>query len=128
MSEYKNDLLELKEIDYQRFAKEKLIYRSVERTLQIAIEACLDIGQRIIAEEGFRAPENYRDVFAVLNEAGILPDDLLPALSNMVGFRNLIVHDYARVDLAAVYGILQGHLGDFDRFARAITEYIDAQG
>jgi uncharacterized protein YutE (UPF0331/DUF86 family) len=40
---------------------------------------------------------------------------------------NLIVHNYARIDDARVYGILKRHLGDFDAFARAIVDYLQPQ-
>lgn len=125
LHEYKNDLLEFQDVDFETYLNNKLIRRTVERTLQIAIEACIDIGQRLIAEEGFRTPENNRDVFTILNEEEIVPNDLLPTLLNMCGFRNLIVHDYARIDDAAVFGVLKHRLGDFDRFAQAVVEFLE---
>lgn len=91
----------------------------------MAIEVCLDIGRRIIAVEGLRHPEENREVFVVLYEAGILPGDLLPVLINMARFRNLIVHDYARVDDSQVYAILKQHLHDFEAYARAIAQYLE---
>ncbi len=68
---------------------------------------------------------SLREVFVVLYEAGILPGDLLPALINMARFRNLIVHDYARVDDSQVYAILKQHLHDFEAYARAIAQYLE---
>ena len=127
LHEYKNDLLEFQDVDFQTYLDNKLIRRAVERTLQIAIEACIDIGQRLIAAEGFRTPESNRDVFTILNQEQIVPDDLLPNLLNMSGFRNLIVHDYARIDDAAVFGILKRHLGDFDRFAEVVVGYLEKE-
>jgi len=96
----------------------------VERSLHLAIEACLDIGRRLIAQGGFRYPEDNADVFRVLAEHGVVPPELLPNLIRMARFRNLIVHDYARLDDALVYGILKKQLGDFDAFARAVVEYL----
>lgn len=46
----------------------------------------------------------------------------------MVGFRNLIVHDYARIDDALVYAVLQDHLDDFAQFAAAVTAFVDSLG
>ena len=110
---------------FQEYANNVRLKRAVERSLQVAIEICLDIGRRIIAVEGFRHPEENREVFVVLHEAGILPEDLLPALINMARFRNLIVHDYARIDDAQVYAILKRHLHDFEAYARAIARYLE---
>ncbi|MCX7706791.1 MAG: DUF86 domain-containing protein [Anaerolineae bacterium] len=72
--------------------------RAVERSLQVAVEACLDIARQIIAIEGFRYPENNQDAFRVLVEEKIVPAQLLDTLQEMARFRNLIVHEYAKID------------------------------
>jgi uncharacterized protein YutE (UPF0331/DUF86 family) len=112
---------------FQEYVENVRLKKAVERSLQVAVEACLDIGRRLIALEGFRYPEDNKDVFQVLYEEGVVPEDLLPALVDMARFRNLIVHDYARVDDAKVYGILKKRLGDFDAYARAIAAYLERE-
>jgi uncharacterized protein YutE (UPF0331/DUF86 family) len=91
------------------------------------VEACLDIGQHIIAQEGFRTPTNNKDVFQVLYEEEIVPDDLLSTLRAMARFRNLIVHDYMRIDNTAVFGILKNRLDDFEAFTQAIVTYLQSR-
>lgn len=127
------------EVDYLKRERDRLrlfkdymdnvrLKRAVERSLQISVEACLDIGRRIIAVKGFRYPEDNKDVFQVLSAEGIIPSEVLSALIDMARFRNLIVHDYARIDDARVYSILKKHLTDFDAFARAVVGYIERKG
>jgi uncharacterized protein YutE (UPF0331/DUF86 family) len=128
LNDYVSDLRELQAVDAQTYEENKLIRRAVERTLHLAVEACLDIGQHIIAQEGFRTPEDNKDVFQVLAERDLIPGDLLPNLVHMAKFRNLIVHDYARIDNGVVYGILKRRLGDFDAFAQAIVSYVHGTG
>lgn len=103
----------------------KLIRKAVERTLHTAIEASLDIGHHIITVEGYRSPTNNSDVFVILGEQDILPGELVPRLVEMARFRNLLVHEYTRLDNALVYGILSRRLGDFDEFARAVVAYLE---
>jgi len=126
LSEYVNDLLELQGVDLETYTENKLIRRTVERTLHLAVEVCLDIGQHIIVREGFRMPDDNKDVFVVLTEEELVVPELLPNLINMAKFRNLIVHDYARIDNAVVFGILKRRLGDFNAFAQAIAHYLEA--
>lgn len=109
---------------FDQYSSDIRLRKAVERTLHVAIEACLDIARRIIALEGFRYPADNRDTFRVLTEEKILPQALLDALLEMAGFRNLIVHDYAKIDDARVYGILMKRLGDFDAFAEAMRAYL----
>lgn len=81
--------------------------------------------RRIIAQERFRFPQDNQDVFAILGEEGILPSKLCSRLQDMARFRNLLVHEYTKIDNAIVYGILKKRLGDFDEFARAIVAYME---
>ena len=112
---------------FQAYRDNKRLRKAIERSLQVAVEACLDIGRRVIALEGFRYPENNQDVFRVLAEEEVVWANLLPTLLEMARFRNLIVHDYARIDDARVYGILKKRLGDFDTFAEAVRAYLEGE-
>lgn len=126
LNEYTRDLLEYQNIDLESLSENKLTLRAVERTLQIALETCIDIGQRLIATAGFRKPDSSRGVFEVLAEEKIVPKELLPNLQKMAGFRNLLVHGYAQVDVEKVHEILKNDLEDFDRFAKAVVGYLEA--
>jgi len=99
---------------------------SAKHLLQVSIECCLDIAHHVVADEGFRTPKDSYDACVVLNEQGILPDDFMPALRQMVSFRNRVVHLYWDVDDTTVYDIVQHNLGDFEAFARHILKYLHA--
>ena len=113
---------------FKEYVDDVRLRRAIERSLQISVEACLDIGRRLIALEGFRYPEDNRDVFRVLAEEGVVSKELLPTLLDMASFRNLVVHDYARIDDAKVYAILKKRLGDFDEYAKVIAAYLERCG
>jgi uncharacterized protein YutE (UPF0331/DUF86 family) len=70
-------LRDLQGLEFEAYTENKLVRRAVERTLHLAIEACLDVGQHLIALEGFRVPEDNKSVFIVLAEEEILPPHLL---------------------------------------------------
>ena len=95
--------------------------------LQVSIEACLDIGNHIIAAHNYRKPKDYKNIFTVLNENGVIPDDFTATLKQMAGLRNRLVHLYWEVDSAEVHKILQEDLDDFDRYARHILEFVKQQ-
>jgi len=65
----------------------------------------------VFAEKGLRRPETYRETFEILAEDGIIDALLAKDLSDLAGFRNVIVHIYWDLDLAQVYEILQS---DYD--------------
>lgn len=125
LNSYLNELRELQdEIDFEIYKQDKFKRKFIERTLHTAVEACLDVGNRLISLEGYRQPENNRDIFVVLAEAGILPQDKLETFKRMAGFRNILVHEYARLDDAVVYGVFQRRLDDLAVFAEAVTVYL----
>jgi len=109
---------------FERYQNNVRLKKAVERSLQVSVEICLDVGRRIVALDGFRYPDDNQDVFRVLAEEQVIPRDLLETLLDMARFRNLIVHDYARIDDARVYGILKKRLADLDAFAEAVRAYL----
>ena len=108
----------------QMYANSGRIRRAVERSLQVSVELCLDIGRRIIARNGFEYPDSNRQVFEILVSEGVVPSALLPALQKMAGFRNIVVHEYVRIDDSQVYGMLRSNLGDFEAFAAGIVDFL----
>ena len=103
--------------DYRRDWKTQ---RIVERTLQMAIEACLDVANHLVADRQLRVASTYAEIYDVLGEAGLLEDRLRMTMIRMARFRNILVHDYERIDPAVVIRILREDLDDFGRFREAV--------
>lgn len=120
LEEYIKDLEEARGVDLKKFEKNKVVRRFVERTLQLAMEACFDIGSHVISASGYREPRFGRDVFEILAENGWIDQRLRDRLVSMAGFRNVLVHDYATVDVNIVYGVLQARLPDLRTFGTSV--------
>jgi len=118
------ELEKAKDITWELYQGDVRTRRFVERTLHILIEACIDVAQHIISDEGFREPSTYRDAFVVLAEEKIISADQLPRLEQMAAFRNLIVHYYEKIDDAIVFGVSQRNLTDFLGFAESISVFL----
>lgn len=100
--------------------------RFVEHTLQIAIQACLDVASHIVSDKRLGEPETMRDLFRLLENDGWLSVDLAEKLSSAAGFRNVVVHGYAGVDPAIVEDVFRNHLDDLLEFVRAIRSGLDS--
>jgi uncharacterized protein YutE (UPF0331/DUF86 family) len=98
--------------------------RFVEHTLQIAIQAALDVAAHIVSDERLGEPQTNHELFVLLQQRVPLPDSLLADLRRMVGFRNVLVHGYDAVDLSIVRGILTDKLGDLIEFARLVRDHL----
>ena len=123
LAEYIADLEAERSISLQEFVREKRTRRYIERTLHLAVENCLDIASHIISSEGLREPNDNKDIFVVLGEAGHLPDSLVKKLVKMAQFRNIIVHDYARLDPEIIWGILKRDIEDLKLFMKEIKAH-----
>lgn len=92
---------------------------ATERWLQLAIQICIDLGTQLVSEQSARPPSDYADVFAILGEKGIIPDELALRLGNAARKRNLIVHLYMEIDDRAVFASL-AYLDDLREFATTV--------
>lgn len=96
--------------------------------LLTAIEDALSVANHVIASEGLRSPTDHADAFAVLRDAEIVDASLAERLQAMARFRNLLVHEYARVDDARVHGFIREDLEDLERFGEAILSAFPGLG
>jgi len=124
LDEYHKQINEYASISSKDYTADWKIQRIVERTLQMMIETCLDVSGHIISDERLRVPETYADMFRILVENDILKMSQLEAFENMARFRNIIVHDYGKIDAGIVLGILKKNLCDFQGFKAAIIDYL----
>jgi uncharacterized protein YutE (UPF0331/DUF86 family) len=121
---YLSQIAEYRETDLQDYLGDWKTQRIVERTLQMAIEVCADVANHVIADRGLRVPSTYAEAFDVLAEAGLLSRPERDTMVRMVGFRNVLVHEYARVDAEIVIRILRQHLDDLARFGATARAWV----
>lgn len=94
--------------------------RFVEHTLQLAIQAALDVAAHIVSAESLGEPATNTELFDRLVGAGWVEAALAAPLRNMAGFRNVLVHGYTEVDVSIVRDVLAHHLGDLTTYAAAL--------
>lgn len=85
--------------------------------LQRAAEASIDLAMYWVARKKLGVPQQSRDAFRLLAEHKLLAEDLANKLQRMVGFRNIAVHDYQRLNLDIVQRIVESDMEDFAAFA-----------
>jgi uncharacterized protein YutE (UPF0331/DUF86 family) len=93
--------------------------------IQRACEAALDMGQHLIRKQKLGVPQSSRDVFTLLAAANLIQPELADNLKKMVGFRNIAVHEYQRLQLPITEHIILHRLGDFGCYVSALIEAIN---
>ena len=99
--------------------------RFVAHTLQIAIQAVLDIASHIVSDERLGEPRTNGELFDLLRQHGWLLPALADTMRQMVGFRNIVVHGYANVDSRIMRDIVENRLDDLLAFAAAISTRLE---
>lgn len=115
---------------YKKYSQEEIekspdLKGAVERYLYLVVQACIDLSEAVVSFKNFRKPTTYRESFEILGEEGILTPDLVNEMTKMTGFRNIIAHDYEKVDYSKVQDILQNRLPDVEEFLSQIKKYLD---
>jgi len=121
---YLGQIREYSKVSLTSYKREWKTQRIVERTLQILVELCIDMANHIISDEKMRLPEGYADTFKVLMENAVIDRRLWRRMEKMAKFRNVIVHQYEKIDPAIVVSILHKNLADFEKYKKAIVKFL----
>lgn len=124
LDEYLGILRGLQRYSFDEFVSRPEVYGSVERFLQLSIEAVTDIGNHVIADLSLGMINWYRDVPTILAKKGYISLELREKWIRMIGFRNTLVHDYVEIDRRVVYAVLQEGLDDLEALGRALAEFL----
>lgn len=106
------------------YVNNPLIHGTGERYLHLAAECALDIGNHIVSDQGLGSPGSYREIFFLLGEAGILAPELTNKMQELAGLRNILVHDYSRIDHAITYDVIQNELSWLENYMQAVEKFL----
>jgi len=106
------------------FINDPKIYGSSERFLHLTIEALIDIGSHIISDENLGKIQSYSDVSRLLKDNGYVDEETSKVFIKIIGFRNILVHDYMEIDLDLVYKIIKSNLNDLEKILKKYVELI----
>ncbi|MTI80560.1 MAG: DUF86 domain-containing protein [Firmicutes bacterium] len=98
------------------FTKQDSIILNIQR----ACEASIDLAMYIISEEDLGIPQSSGEAFELLCQHNIIDKSLARRLKAMVGFRNIAVHDYQKLNIKVVEKIIEEHLSDYKEYAKKI--------
>jgi uncharacterized protein YutE (UPF0331/DUF86 family) len=131
LNKYYLRLSEMRKLKREVFMQDPVFQGAAERFLQLAIECCLNIGNRILSLQQFQKPLNppqtYADIFLCLKEIGVIDQDLSDRLIMMAKFRNRLVHLYWEISPEKIFEIIQNNLEDFKLFEQKIVEFMKSR-
>ncbi len=107
--------------------RDPFVFNGMVRMLQTSVEAMIDLAYHLCAKLYAKAPENAAHAFEILREGGAISGEFLLVATEMVRFRNRVVHGYLNKNPEAVRRMLQEHLGDFAVWERLVSDILRGQ-
>jgi uncharacterized protein YutE (UPF0331/DUF86 family) len=94
--------------------------RACERLLQISIDGAIDVCALLVTGLRPGLPGEEDDLFEKLAVGGVISRPMAATLRRMKGLRNILMHEYGRLDDALVFDVIQTRLEDFAAFKREV--------
>ena len=90
--------------------------------LERATQTCIDIGARMLSDLKGPSPATMAETFSLLAAEKIISPDLALNLRKSVGLRNMLVHEYSKIDWRIVHEVCHKHLDTYKKFAGEIVK------
>jgi uncharacterized protein YutE (UPF0331/DUF86 family) len=106
--------------DLETFLHDMDLQEIILFNLQMSIQNCIDIAAHIISDEGLGVPGSTSEMFYLLEENGYLDRKLAEKMVKAVGFRNLVVHEYSKIELERVFELAHKDIKDLHDYLVAL--------
>jgi len=124
LDETLNILRKHQNVKWEQYEKDIELQWIVERGFILSAEMVFDIGAHILASEFSIYPDEYEDIVKKLGEKNVISRGLADGLKGFAGFRNILVHEYIKIDQKIIYSALKEELTLLTDFLKALTSWI----
>ena len=115
-------ITKFRQLSFEKFLDDDLAQDVIEYNLFQSINIMIDIASHIVVDNNLGKPTKLADAFGILYKEKYLDDKQLSVYKNMVGFRNVLSHEYINIDKAIVYKIMQENLKDLNEFILLVND------
>lgn len=101
-----------------------LLRAAVERLLMRLVDRAVAINLHVSGALGGTTERDYRASFGAAAEVGVLPAELAEELADSAGMRNVLVHEYVRVDLEQVAAAIPRSVDGYERYVEIVAAFL----
>ncbi len=95
---------------------------AIALNLQRAIEQAIDCANYVVKKRKLGLPQSAGHSFTLLKTEGIIDEATRQSMQGMVGFRNILVHQYQHLNLDIMVNVIENHLEDLIDFAHRMLK------
>lgn len=122
LSELLDDLDALPRLDRAVLERDRMLRHAVERVLTQVVELAAGINNHLVAARLGKGALGYRESFLLAADAGALPHDLAERLAPSAGLCNVLVYQYAEIDLHQVAAAVALARTDYRAYVREVAD------
>ena len=123
IEEYLEELYSIVPSKFEVYRRDFKSKAACERFVEKIIEAVTDLGFLVIKSKCFDMPESDLHIFEILLQKNIISDSLSKKLRNAKSMRNIIAHEYGKVDDEIVFQSITEELkNDINEFLDVIKK------
>lgn len=124
VKKYLKRIKNVSKISLQTFLNDIDVQDIILFNIQLAVQNCIDIAAHIVSQEDMGMPGSTNEMFYLLEDNNYINNLLTEKMVKAVGFRNLIVHEYGKLDLKRAYDISQNNINDLNDFLKEILKKV----
>lgn len=121
---YISKVKKYRKYEMKEITEDDTLVAAVERYLYLVTESTINLAETIVAYNKYRKATTLRENFEILLENQIINGELKEKMVGLVGFRNIIAHQYQEIDYNIVYDVLKNKLVDIEEFVSVIESNI----
>lgn len=109
----------------KEFISDFHLFGNVERYLQLSIQSIIDIAHLVIIDLDLKRPDDNYEAVSLLYSQSVISEELAGKLTKMVGLRNILVHEYGKIDRKKIYEVFEMQLKDLEEFQKQLLAYLE---
>ena len=98
---------------------------ALERTFELTVEKMLEINYYFIKTLASKPVDDLKSTFTTMGDLGILPPDFARKISSVTAVRNILVHQYEKLDFDLFLQNLRNNIGDFETYFSYVLKFIE---
>ena len=123
-------LVELSRFSFNEVVSDFVKQSALERILERTISRAIDVNNHLLSElanKDTSPPKDFKETFVRMAELGVYPVEFAGQISRSVGTRNVLVHEYDKVDYRKIYNSISDCLRDYHQYCEYILEFLAKQ-
>jgi len=93
--------------------------------LYLMADTCIELAEMIIKERELRPPQSYSDAFDILGDHEIMDKEFAYSFAKIAGFRNLLAHDYEKIDSKKICQDILKKIPDVKQFLQQVQQALN---